>query len=125
MNDLLKAVVGLVIIAILAGAFIALRSRNSEQTIRSLPASPGATASPGTTSSQPPRSVGFTTQQGGSGQGQPTDTTTIQSTSTTTTTGQPTGTPSASTTTPTVQPGVTPTNQNPTGAGTKPVPALW
>ena len=124
MNDLLKAVIGLIIIAILAGAFIAVRSRNSGQTINSVPASPGATTSPGTaTSSQPARSVGFSTQQGGTTQGQTAGTTTT--TSTTTSTGQTTGTPSASTTTPTVQPGVTPTNQNPTGAGTKPVPALW
>ena len=131
MNDLLKAVIGLIIIAILAGAFIAVRSRNSGQTINSVPTSPGVTPSPGTaspgtaTSSQPARSVGFSTQQGGTGQGQTTGTTTTPSTSTTTSTGQSTGTPSASTTTPTVQPGVTPNNQNPTGAGTKPVPALW
>jgi cytoskeletal protein RodZ len=123
--NLLKAVIGLIVFAILLGAFIALRSRNSAQQI-------GGPASPSPNATQV-RSVGQTTQRstnqpatsvpasqtGASGTG------TSGTSTTTTTTTQPAGTSATGTAGSGAAGGTTTTTPNAAGAGNKPVPALW
>src|SRR6476646_1448267 len=127
MNDLLKAVIGLIVFAILLGAFIALRSRDSAQQIGN-PTSP----SPNATPASQVRSVGQTTQRSTNqpatsvpathtGTAGPTQTTTPTPSGGTTATGTTaTGTAGAS-----AGGGTTTTTPGAAGAGSKPVPALW
>ena len=127
MNDLLKAVIGLIVFAILLGAFIALRSRNSAQQIGG-PADPSPSAAPagqvrsvgqttqGSTN-QPTRSVPAS-QTGTSNPG-------TSGTTTTTTTTQPGGTSTTGTAGSSAGGGTTTTAPSAAGAGSKPVPALW
>lgn len=125
MNDLLKAVIGLIVFAILLGAFIALRSRDSAQQIGS-PISP----SPNATPASQVRSVGQTTQRSTN---QPVTSAPASQTgtagTTTTTTTQPGGTTATGTTTTGTAGsnagGTTTTAPSAAGAGSKPVPALW
>ena len=127
MNDLLKAVIGLIVFAILLGAFIALRSRDSAQQIGS-PTSP----SPNTTPASQVRSVGQTTQRSTNQPvtSVPANQTGTAGTTTTTTTTQPGGT-TATGTTATGTAGssaggsTTTTAPSAAGSGSKPVPALW
>ncbi|MBW4486486.1 MAG: hypothetical protein KME12_01720 [Trichocoleus desertorum ATA4-8-CV12] len=137
MNDLLKAVIGLIVFAILLGAFIALRSRNSAQQIGG-PADPSSSAAPagqvrsvgqttqGSTN-QPTRSVPAsqtgTSNTGASGTAA--SGTGTSGTTTTTTTTQPSGTSATGTTGSSAGGGTTTTAPRAVGAGSKPVPALW
>ncbi|MBD1860409.1 MULTISPECIES: hypothetical protein [Trichocoleus] len=121
MNDLLKAVIGLIVFAILLGAFIALRARDSTQQIGGS-ASPSPSASPATQV----RSVGQTTQRSTN---QPVTSAPASQTgtagTTTTTTTQPSGTSATGTAGSSAGGGSTTTAPSAAGAGSKPVPALW
>ncbi|MEP0869178.1 hypothetical protein NDA01_05120 [Trichocoleus desertorum AS-A10] len=118
MNDLLKAVIGLIVFAILLGAFIALRARDSTQQIGGS-ASPSPSASPATQV----RSVGQTTQRSTN---QPVTSAPASQTGTAgTTTTQPSGTSATGTAGSSAGGGSTTTAPSAAGAGSKPVPALW
>jgi cytoskeletal protein RodZ len=122
MNDLLKAVIGLIVFAILLGAFIALRSRDSAQQIGN-PTSP----SPNGTPASQVRSVGQTTQRSTNqpASSVPANQTGTAGTTTTTTTTQSGGTTATGTAGSSAGSGATTTAPSAAGAGSKPVPALW